>query len=229
MFSYPTSHNHQRHLLFVYLYFSWSTQNLFCTSHLKKSNLDKYYIGNYCPISDLSFLTNLTERVVRLRLFDYLSMSSNSLSLYPSKTNYLVFGLPQQLSKLDNPTIHLPNNIIISPVHSAHSLGSDARKTFVTRPKSRFYFLMSKTTIEILLAQDEDQISKTKTSERKSRPWQSSKTKPTVLHDWTHAPQEQVCMVHNKHVKWPLPLTWSHALAAVFVMQESVVLRMSLQ
>jgi len=36
-------------------------------------------------------------------------MSSNFLSLNPSKTEFLIFGLPQQLSKLNNPTIHLPN------------------------------------------------------------------------------------------------------------------------
>jgi len=40
--------------------------------HLKKSNLDKSDLGNYRPISHLSFLSKLTERVVRLRLADYL-------------------------------------------------------------------------------------------------------------------------------------------------------------
>jgi len=39
-------------------------------------------------------------------------MSSNFLSLNPSKTEYLVFGQLQQLSKLNNPIIHLPNNVI---------------------------------------------------------------------------------------------------------------------
>jgi len=34
-------------------------------------------------------------------------MSSNFLSLNPSKTEFIVFGLPQQLSKLKTPTIHL--------------------------------------------------------------------------------------------------------------------------
>jgi len=50
-------------------------------------------------------------------------MSSNSLSLNPSKIEFLIFGLPQQLSKLNNPTIHLPNNVILSPVDSARYLG----------------------------------------------------------------------------------------------------------
>jgi len=48
-------------------------------------------------------------------------MSSNFLSLNPSKTDVLIFGLLRQLSKLD--TIHLPNNIILSPVDFAHDFG----------------------------------------------------------------------------------------------------------
>jgi len=49
-------------------------------------------------------------------------MSSNFLSLNPSKTELLIFGLPQQLSKLNKPTIHLPNNVIFSLVDSARNL-----------------------------------------------------------------------------------------------------------
>jgi len=37
-------------------------------------------------------------------------MSFNFLSLNLSKTEFLIFGLPQQLSKLNNPTFHLPDN-----------------------------------------------------------------------------------------------------------------------
>jgi len=37
-------------------------------------------------------------------------MLSNFLSLNPSKTEFLIFGLSQQLSKLNNPTIHLPKS-----------------------------------------------------------------------------------------------------------------------
>ena len=50
-------------------------------------------------------------------------MSSNFLSLNPSKTEFLLIGLPQQLSKLSNPIIHLPNNVTLSLVHSARNLG----------------------------------------------------------------------------------------------------------
>jgi Reverse transcriptase (RNA-dependent DNA polymerase) len=46
-------------------------------------------------------------------------MSSNFLSLNLSKTEFLLVGLPRQLSKLSNPIIHLPNNVTLSPVHAA--------------------------------------------------------------------------------------------------------------
>jgi hypothetical protein len=50
-------------------------------------------------------------------------MSSTFLSLNPSKTELLLVGLPQQLSKCSNPVIHQPNNVTLSPVHSASNLG----------------------------------------------------------------------------------------------------------
>jgi len=50
-------------------------------------------------------------------------MSSNFLCLNPSKTEFFIFGLPLQLSKLNNPTIHLPDSVILSPVDSVRNLG----------------------------------------------------------------------------------------------------------
>jgi hypothetical protein len=61
-------------------------------------------------------------------------MSSNCLSLSPSKTAFLLVGLPQQLSKLSNLIIHLPNNVTPSPVHSTRNLGviTDSSLSFGT-------------------------------------------------------------------------------------------------
>jgi hypothetical protein len=50
-------------------------------------------------------------------------MSSNFLSLNPSKTEFLVIGLPKQLDKLNLPAISLPDNVILSPASSARNLG----------------------------------------------------------------------------------------------------------
>ena len=50
-------------------------------------------------------------------------MSSTFLSLNPSKTAFLIIGLPQQLSRLRSPTIHLPNDVTLTPVDSVRNLG----------------------------------------------------------------------------------------------------------
>ena len=51
--------------------------------HLKKANLDKEDLSNYRPISHLSFLSKLTERVVKLRLTEFLS-NNNLLNSFQS-------------------------------------------------------------------------------------------------------------------------------------------------
>ena len=51
-------------------------------------------------------------------------MSSNFLSLNPSKTEFLIIGLPKQLEQLNHPIIHLPDDVISSPVDSARNLGA---------------------------------------------------------------------------------------------------------
>jgi len=49
-------------------------------------------------------------------------MSPNFLSLNPSKTEFLIWVYYSN-SKLSNPTVHLPNNGILSYVNSARNLG----------------------------------------------------------------------------------------------------------
>jgi len=51
--------------------------------HLKKSNLDKDDLGKYRPISHLSILSKLTERVVKLLRVNYLS-TNNLLNSFQS-------------------------------------------------------------------------------------------------------------------------------------------------
>ena len=50
-------------------------------------------------------------------------MSSNLLSLNQSKTEFLLIGLPAQLSKISDPTLLMPSNVIIKPAQSARNLG----------------------------------------------------------------------------------------------------------
>jgi Reverse transcriptase (RNA-dependent DNA polymerase) len=50
-------------------------------------------------------------------------MSANLLILDPSKTEFLLVGLPKQLSKIENPSISMTPTIVLSPVSSARNLG----------------------------------------------------------------------------------------------------------
>ena len=50
-------------------------------------------------------------------------MASNFLSLNPAKTEFLLIGLPAQLTKIHNPTLTIPGNTTIQPVSSARNLG----------------------------------------------------------------------------------------------------------
>ena len=50
-------------------------------------------------------------------------MASNFLSLNPSKTEFLLIGLPLQLAKINNPTISISNDVRLKPVSSARNLG----------------------------------------------------------------------------------------------------------
>src|SRR5664279_1519994 len=76
----------------------------------------------YISFSSLDFTSNI------LKLQDTISkvstwMSSNMLSLNQSKTEFLLIGLPKQLSKISNPIIQMPSGVSLSAVSSARNLG----------------------------------------------------------------------------------------------------------
>jgi len=50
-------------------------------------------------------------------------MSANLLSLNQSKTEFLLIGLPAQLSKISDPSLLMPSNVTITPAQSARNLG----------------------------------------------------------------------------------------------------------
>jgi len=60
-------------------------------------------------------------------------ISANLLSLNQSKTDFLLIGLPQQLSKVSDPTLYMPFNVTITPTNSARNLGVifDSSLTFL--------------------------------------------------------------------------------------------------
>jgi len=76
---------------------------------------DTQLLLSFSALDFLHNITNLGNTITNVAN----CMSSNFLSHNPSKTEFLIVGLPQQLSKLKNPNIHLPNNVMLSPVDSA--------------------------------------------------------------------------------------------------------------
>ena len=50
-------------------------------------------------------------------------MTANLLSLNPYKTEFMLIGLPQQISKISNSSLFLPSNHPITPTDSARNLG----------------------------------------------------------------------------------------------------------
>ena len=88
MFVSPPSYNHQ-----YYQPVSLSTsifpdqfENCSVHPHLKKPSLDKENPANYRPISHLSYLSKLTETVVKTRLTEHLS---NNNLLNPFQSAYV--------------------------------------------------------------------------------------------------------------------------------------------
>ena len=65
-------------------------------------------------------------------------MTANFLSLNPSKTEFMLIGLRQQISKISNPSLSLPSNHPITPTDSVRNLGFifDSSLTFSKRISS---------------------------------------------------------------------------------------------
>jgi hypothetical protein len=75
----------------------------------------------YISFSPLDFSTNILSLQNTIALIsDW--MTSNLLSLNQSKTEFLVIGLPTQLSKLSNPCLAMPSNLSIIPTDAARNL-----------------------------------------------------------------------------------------------------------
>jgi hypothetical protein len=65
------------------VFFLNSSKTVLSILFLKKSNLDKESLANYRPVSHLSFLSKLTERIVKHRLMNHLS-ENNLLNSFQS-------------------------------------------------------------------------------------------------------------------------------------------------
>ena len=96
------------------------------SSLISNSSVDHHLYADdtqlYISLSPQSYASNIVHlQSVITEVSTW--MSSNLLSLNPNKTEFLIIGTPQQLSKLHNPSLAVDSSTIISPVTSARSLG----------------------------------------------------------------------------------------------------------
>ena len=112
-------------VLFLALFSSFSIQ-----LHSAQSSLDHLSTTN-SMLTTLNFFYHfqqmLSQKKIQL-LQNTISeistwMASNFLSLNPTKTEFLLIGLPAQLAKIHNPTLTISSNTTIQAVSSARNLG----------------------------------------------------------------------------------------------------------
>ena len=102
--------------------------NLYTTlsSHISTSSIshllyadDTQLFISFVPKNLSSAINNLQSTITLISSW----MSSNYLTLNPSITEFLLIGLPQQTSKIVNPSLSLPTTKPIMPSLSAKNLG----------------------------------------------------------------------------------------------------------
>jgi len=79
--------------------------------------------SNCTLLSFLLSLIHLSAIIYLLMTLNFSSHSGNLLSLNQSTTEYLLIGLPAQLSKISDPSFLVPSNVTITPAQSARNLG----------------------------------------------------------------------------------------------------------
>ena len=89
-----------------------------CVSHHLYADDTQLYIS-FLPSQFLSSIQHLQSAISEVSIW----MSANLLSLNPTKTEFLIFGNPYQLSKLNNPTLQISPSTVIKPTPSARNLG----------------------------------------------------------------------------------------------------------
>jgi hypothetical protein len=80
----------------------------------------------YSILASLPTATNFSDKISQLETIIssvQKRMTSNFLSLNPSKNEFLFLARPYQLAKLQNPKVSLPGNVLLCSVTSARKLG----------------------------------------------------------------------------------------------------------
>ena len=91
---------------------------MWCSS----SSLCRSYTQVFISFTSSEFLTNIA--ILENTIDEVCSrMSANLLMLNPSKTDFLLIGLPEQLYKLSNPIMNVTSDVTLSIVPEARNLG----------------------------------------------------------------------------------------------------------
>ena len=91
---------------------------MWCSS----SSLCRSYTQLFISFTSSEFLTNIA--ILENTIDEVCSrMSANLLMLNPSKTDFLLIGLPEQLYKLSNPIMNVTSDVTLSLVPEARNLG----------------------------------------------------------------------------------------------------------
>ena len=84
---------------------------------IESSSVDHHLYADdtqlYISFSPSSFSTSIAKLLNMVNLVSQW-MSSNLLCLNPSKTEFIILGLPDQIKKISDPSIHLTTKILIS-------------------------------------------------------------------------------------------------------------------
>ena len=92
---------------------SWSLHH-----HLYANDIQIFIL--FAPKIFTNAITQLQDKISDIASW----MTANLLSLNPSKTEFMLIGLPQQISKISNPSISLPSNHHITPTDSVDKQSS---------------------------------------------------------------------------------------------------------
>ena len=86
---------------------------------IESSVLDRGFINDCIVIFTAVYLYHRNNPTSRHNFPHLLRMTANLLSLKPSKTEFMLIGLPQQISKISNTSLFFPSNHHIIPTYSA--------------------------------------------------------------------------------------------------------------
>ena len=78
---------------------------------------DTQIVISFAPKTFTTAITQIQDTISDLSSW----MTANLLSLNPSKTEFMLIGLPQQISKISSPSLSLPSNHHITHTDSARN------------------------------------------------------------------------------------------------------------